>query len=92
MQEEIKKALEILGLPVLITKADIKKRYISLAKKYHPDKGGDTKKMEEINWAYRLLNSYIDGFRYSFDDEEIKRQYPDFQSKFQPFENSKDKG
>ena len=39
--EEIAKALEILQLPNLITKADLKKRYRFLSKKNHPDIGGD---------------------------------------------------
>ena len=96
MKETIHKALEILGLPVLITKDDIKRRYIQLAKRFHPDRGGDPKKMEEINWAYEILNSYIDGFRYSFDEDEIKRRFPDgkFHEQFRPFNSTKnvDKG
>jgi DnaJ-class molecular chaperone len=89
--EEIHRALDILGLPVLITKNDIKKRYFQLAKRHHPDKGGDSQKMEEINWAYQLLNSYIDGFRYSFDEDEFKKRFPqrDFEDKFTPFDSDK---
>jgi DnaJ-class molecular chaperone len=30
--------------------------YKSLAKKYHPDAGGDTKKMVMINVAYEILS------------------------------------
>jgi len=33
----------------------IKKKYRELAKKYHPDKGGDEKTMKEITAAYELL-------------------------------------
>ena len=76
VSSRIKEALEILGLPTLVTKDDIKKQYLYLAKKYHPDQGGDSQKMEEINSAYSLLISYIDQFRYAFDDEEINRQFP----------------
>jgi DnaJ-class molecular chaperone len=81
---EIKEALEILGLPALITKEDIKKQYRHLAKKYHPDQGGDPKEMEKINHAYDLLNAYIEQFRYTFDDEEISRQFPgaDYAARF----------
>jgi DnaJ-class molecular chaperone len=91
--DDIHKALEILGLPVFITKGDIKRRYLYLAKKFHPDRGGDTNKMEEINWAYEVLNSYIDGFRYSFDEDEIKKQFPNgnFQKNFAPFGSFRDK-
>ncbi len=91
MKKEIDRALEILGLPTLITKQDIKDRYIQLARRYHPDIGGDSRRMEEINRAYELLNSYIDGFRYSFDDDEVEKRYPNgiYNERFEPFGNSK---
>ena len=73
---KIKEALEILGLPSMITREDIKNQYRHLAKKYHPDRGGNPEEMEKINRAYALLIAYIDQFRYAFDDEEINRQFP----------------
>jgi len=39
--EEIEKALDTLYLPKMISRADIKKQYHFLAKKNHPDLGGD---------------------------------------------------
>jgi len=74
--DEIAHALEILELPNLITRADLKKQYRFLSKKYHPDKGGDAKKQEELNYAYRLLTTYIEEFRYTFDEKEIANQFP----------------
>jgi len=74
--EEIDKALDILGLPKLISKADIKKQYHFFAKKYHPDLGGDAVKMEQINYAYKLLMKYIEEFRYTFDENEVNKQFP----------------
>lgn len=47
--EEIETALEVLELPKMITKADIKRQYRFLAQKHHPDKGGEASKMEQIN-------------------------------------------
>ncbi|KIM05369.1 MAG: heat-shock protein [Sulfurovum sp. AS07-7] len=76
-EEEIHKALEVLNLPPLITKADIKRQYHHEAKKHHPDIGGDALKMEEISRAYKLLMSYIDNFRYTFNHEEINRVFPE---------------
>jgi len=89
MQSPIKKieqALDILGLPKLITKDDIKKQYHFLAKKYHPDLGGSAQKMEEINHAYQFLMKYIEEFRYTFDEEEISKQFPgaDHAQRFKP--------
>jgi len=82
--EVIKEALEILQLPNLITKDDIKKQYRYLSKKVHPDLGGDEFSQERINRAYDILMDYIDNYRYSFSDEEIKQQLPgvDYAIKF----------
>ena len=72
------RALEVLDLPTFITKEDLKNRYRALAKQYHPDICTEPEKMSEINKAYELLNNYIDNFRYSFDNDEISKQMPDF--------------
>lgn len=84
--EEIDNALDILGLPKLITKEDIKKQYRFLAKKNHPDRGGDAAKMDQINVAYALLMKYIEEFRYTFDSEEVSKQFPgvDYVERFKP--------
>jgi len=84
--KEMEHALDILGLPKLITKDDIKKQYHFLAKKYHPDLGGSAPKMEEINHAYQYLMKYIEEFRYTFDEEEISKQFPggDHAQRFKP--------
>jgi DnaJ-class molecular chaperone len=74
--EEIENALNILALPKLISKEDIRKQYRYLAKKNHPDIGGDTDKMEQLNYAYKLLMKYIEEFRYTFDNEEVSKQFP----------------
>ena len=84
--EEIDYALDILGLPKLITKEDIRKQYHFLAKKNHPDLGGNEVKMEQINTAYTFLMKYIEEFRYTFDEEEISKQFPgaEHAQKFRP--------
>jgi len=84
--EEIERALDILGLPKLISKDDIKKQYRFVAKKNHPDVGGDPQKMELINTAYTFLMKYIEEFRYTFDEEEISKQFPgaEHAQKFRP--------
>jgi len=74
--EQINEALDILELPKLITKSDIKKQYRFLSKKYHPDQGGDAIKQEQINYAYKLLVKYIEEFRYTFSDIEVANQFP----------------
>jgi DnaJ-class molecular chaperone len=82
--QEIRGALDTLKLPTLVTREEIKSQYRYFAKKYHPDQGGTLEQIQKINSAYELLMSYIEGFRYSFDDEEIHRQFlgVDYAQKF----------
>lgn len=51
-------ALKVLGLEREATFDEIKKRYRKLAKELHPDKGGDKKKLQEINEAMEVLRKY----------------------------------
>jgi len=48
-------ALATLGLPPNATPQQIKRRYRSLAKRYHPDTGGDQRQMQRIIAAYEFL-------------------------------------
>jgi DnaJ-domain-containing protein 1 len=52
---ERQRALAVLGLPVNATRQQIKKRYRDLAKRYHPDRGGDQQQMQRIIAAYEFL-------------------------------------
>jgi len=75
--ETIRQALETLGLPTLITREDIRRRYRALARTHHPDRKGNVETMEQINAAYALLMEYVETFRYRFDSEEIAQHYPE---------------
>ena len=52
---ERQQALTVLGLPPNATRQQIKRRYRALAKRYHPDRGGDQQQMQRIIAAYELL-------------------------------------
>jgi DnaJ-class molecular chaperone len=54
----------VLGIPRSASSDDIKRAYRDLAKKHHPDKGGDTNKFVEIQNAYEVLS-----------DDNKKRHY-----------------
>lgn len=53
---ERQQALRVLGLPSNATPQQIKRRYRTLAKRYHPDRGGDQREMQRIIAAYELLS------------------------------------
>ena len=48
-------ALAVLGLPPNATPQQIKRRYRALAKRHHPDHGGDPRQMQKIIAAYEFL-------------------------------------
>ena len=47
---------ETLGIARTASPEEIKRAYRKLASQYHPDKGGDTAKFQEIEEAYRVLS------------------------------------
>ena len=51
----MKNYYDVLGVNEQSTSADITKAFKDLAKKYHPDRGGDEAKFKEINEAYATL-------------------------------------
>jgi len=75
--EEFNKALESLGIVSRFTASDVKNRYLKLSKKYHPDMPtGDDEKFKEINEAYKLIQLYLQNFRFGVDEEDFYQQNP----------------
>ena len=76
-QSEFQKAVESLDLLSLTTKEHVRKKYLKLSRKYHPDmEGGSVEKFQEIIEAYEIIVEYMDNFRFTFTDEEFKQQNP----------------
>lgn len=80
---------EILGVPENADEETIKKAFRELAKKYHPDRGGDAEKFKKIVEAYRVLSDkrlraeydqkrkFQTTFTFGFEDlgEYLRRQF-----------------
>jgi len=74
---EFQAAVESLELLSLTSKDHVRKKYLKLSKKYHPDmEGGSTEKFQEVREAYEILVEYMDNFRFVFSEEEFKQQNP----------------
>ncbi len=65
---------QILGIKEDASQDDIKKAYKKLAMKNHPDRGGDTKKFQEMSQAYDTLS-----------DPQKRQQYDAQRNGFNPF-------
>ncbi|MDX3959425.1 DnaJ domain-containing protein [Aliarcobacter skirrowii] len=77
--EDFIKAVEIFGIISRMSKKDIKKRYLKLSKKYHPDvEGGSNEKFMELKKAYDTLQEYMENYSYSFEIDDFKKQFPSF--------------
>jgi len=80
---------QILGVPENADEETIKKAFRELAKKYHPDRGGDAEKFKKIVEAYRVLSDkklraeydqrrkWQTTFTFDFDDlgEYLRKQF-----------------
>jgi hypothetical protein len=58
--EEVIEALRVLDLPSDVSFAVIHQRYRQLAKRYHPDAGGDPETFRQINAAYKCVVAWIE--------------------------------
>lgn len=55
---------DVLGLPAVATDAEIKRAYRLLAKKHHPDRGGDVEQYRAVTEAYAVLSDPVKRARY----------------------------
>ena len=57
--DTVRESLNFLGLPFPVELHALKSRYRELARVYHPDKGGSSDEMQQLNAAYRVAVRYI---------------------------------
>ena len=75
---ELQQALAVFGLSGRATLAELKSRHRELVKRLHPDTGAaDPAAIRQVNAAYRILQSYVAAYRFSFAEEEFYEQNPD---------------
>lgn len=73
-------ALKLFGFTSNFTKEELKKRYLELSKKYHPDLNGDEEMMKNVNSAYEVLKSHKMSSKSTVNDELMKK-YNDLKEK-----------
>jgi DnaJ-class molecular chaperone len=79
----IAEARIILGLGEEATRNEIRDAFRELSRKHHPDRLPEKKRaagreeFEKIVRAREVLERYCDNYRYSFREEEIRRQPAD---------------
>lgn len=73
-------ALKLFGFTNNFTKEELKKRYLELSKKYHPDLNGDEEMMKKVNSAYEVLKSHSVSSKSTVNDELMKK-YNDLKEK-----------
>lgn len=76
--EKLIKAKTLLGLGEKASLTEIKTRYRTLMKKWHPDKHKDdidtaTQMSIQINEAYETVLTYCNNYDYPFDEDSLKR-------------------
>ena len=93
----LNKARKILGLPEIVTGEQVKSAYRKLVLQYHPDTCDDkdksrcTKRMADINDAYKLIQDYIQNYKYIFTEKAYKEQDMEYAVKrfFNPYGEGK---
>ena len=78
----IEEARKALGLGEEATRDEIRSAFRELSRQYHPDRCRDRdtsacrEEFEKIVRAREILERYCENYRYSFREEDIRRQPP----------------
>ena len=83
--KQIDEARKVLGIEETATLKEIKSAYKTLVLQYHPDRCKEEKKKEceemfkKISNANDILMEYCAGYKYSFKEEDVKKNTKDRQ-------------
>jgi DnaJ-class molecular chaperone len=79
--EEIDEARKFLGLGEFATLKEIKQAYRKMSFRYHPDTSSEKpehqESMKKLNRAYKLLTEYCARYKYTFNQADVDRAYPE---------------
>jgi len=80
--ERIHRARTVLELPEHATLREIKNSHKRLLKKWHPDRCRKSleechEKTAEINESYEVILSFIEQYKFSFSEEEVRKYLTD---------------
>jgi hypothetical protein len=77
--DELRAAVRILGLGDRATLAEIKARYRKLAKRHHPDAGGEegAEEIYRLIEAKKVVMEYVASYRFCFSEQEYLEQDPE---------------
>ena len=66
------KFYEFLGVPKFSSFDEIKKAYRALALKHHPDRGGEIKAMQRLNYIYEILGKHKEQYDAWLKNREMR--------------------
>lgn len=73
-------ALNLFGFTSTFTEENLRKKYLELSKKYHPDMGGNDEMMKKINAAYGILKGKTINYDFTYFNS-LKEKLQKFVSK-----------
>ena len=79
--KEFEKSLDTLEIVSKASYEELKQKYKKLSREYHPDmENGSEEKFREINEAYKVVQYYMNNFRFSLDEDGFEKQNPTYSS------------